>query len=401
MIEVPIALSSNMKPIERIEIHSFGPLRDVVIEDIRPLTVLIGPSGSGKSTLLKVLALFRWLLKMQNIRSFLKQSGIRRSPFRFTFNSYISNNGWRGFVSKETKIIYQYGNSIISYQDGKLNVPEITEVKGLHLEKIAFISDNRVVIPDMLAGQVRANSFYLNETYSDFLLAMEELEQIDIPYLNVHIAREKKSSGQVVYRVEGKGAEKYSISLFDASSGTQSVLPIEAITRYYTQHFNLVKALNQGILRLLVNNDKLSDFKAVTNVGDIDSKRISVMIEEPELSLWPEMQMALMQRMVGACVKDGNVGVMLTTHSPYVLASVNNLIFAHQVGELNAEAASRVVPQMYWLNPDNVAAFMIKEGEIADIMDSDLRQIQSEYIDSASAIINEQYDQLFDIKHGI
>ncbi|MBR8773667.1 hypothetical protein IX308_000600 [Porphyromonas levii] len=401
MIEVPIALSSNMKPIERIEIHSFGPLRDVVIEDIRPLTVLIGPSGSGKSTLLKVLALFRWLLKMQNIRSFLKQSGIRRSPFRFTFNSYISNNGWRGFVSKETKIIYQYGNSIISYQDGKLNVPEITEVKGLHLEKIAFISDNRVVIPDMLAGQVRANSFYLNETYSDFLLAMEELEQIDIPYLNVHIAREKKSSGQVVYRVEGKGAEKYSISLFDASSGTQSVLPIEAITRYYTQHFNLVKALNQGILRLLVNNDKLSDFKAVTNVGDIDSKRISVMIEEPELSLWPEMQMALMQRMVGACVKDGNVGVMLTTHSPYVLASVNNLIFAHQVGELNAEAASRVVPQMYWLNPDNVAAFMIKEGKITDIMDSDLRQIQSEYIDSASAIINEQYDLLFDIKHGI
>ena len=392
-----------MMPTERIEIYSFGPLRHVVIEDIRPLTILIGPSGCGKSTLLKLLALFRWLMKMQNIRSFLKQSGIRRSPFRFTFNTYIVNNGWKGFLNKETKIVYQYGASTIVYQNSKLIVPEITEVEGLHLEKIAFLSDNRVVIPDILAGQMRANSFFLNETYSDFLLAMERLERVDIPYLDVHIVREKKSSGLVVYEVEGQGDQRYSISLLDASSGTQTVLPIEAITRYYAQHFNLVKALNQGILKLLIDNDKISDFKAVTDVGQIDSRRISVMIEEPELSLWPEMQMELMQRMVEICIGNGDMGIMFTTHSPYILSTINNLIYAYQVGENSsvAEAVNEIIPRKYWLNPQNVAVFMINQGQIKDIMDAELRQIQSEYIDSASDIINEKYDQIFNIKHDL
>ena len=44
---------------ESIEIRNFGPVRDVKIETVKPLTILIGDSGSGKSTIMKVLALFQ------------------------------------------------------------------------------------------------------------------------------------------------------------------------------------------------------------------------------------------------------------------------------------------------------------------------------------------------------
>jgi len=53
---------------ESIGIRNFGPIKDIN-EEVRAFTVLIGESGNGKSTLMEVLSLFRWIYKMQNIRS--------------------------------------------------------------------------------------------------------------------------------------------------------------------------------------------------------------------------------------------------------------------------------------------------------------------------------------------
>lgn len=68
---------------EKILIKNFDPIEEVSIQDIRKITVFIGESGSGKSTIMKVVSLFRWIYKMVNIRSFLKYSGVKKSPFRF------------------------------------------------------------------------------------------------------------------------------------------------------------------------------------------------------------------------------------------------------------------------------------------------------------------------------
>lgn len=42
---------------ESISIKNFGPLKNISIDDIKPLTVFIGESASGKSTLMKVIVL--------------------------------------------------------------------------------------------------------------------------------------------------------------------------------------------------------------------------------------------------------------------------------------------------------------------------------------------------------
>jgi predicted ATPase len=329
---------------ESITIRNFGPIREAVLEDIRPLTIIIGPSGSGKSTILKVVSLFRWLLKMMNIRSYLRRAGMKHSPFRLTFQTYIKRNGWTGFVSKETYIEYHFGEVEIIYQDGKLTNPRI---KGeLHLEKVSFIADSRIIIPDILALKARSDEFYTNETLEDFRLAMESLESVEIPFLGVR-ATTKKKEGKKVYQISGSDQpdSDYAISLDNSSSGTQTLLPIVAITEYYATKYDLVTSLNRAIFGYASGSDELKGLRFAENIGDIPSRRVSLMIEEPELSLSPEMQVALFNGLCRRCFTDApkeyEMGVFITTHSPYIVNQLNLLILAGNKGERVDGAALR------------------------------------------------------------
>ena len=69
---------------ESITIRNVGPLKDIVIDDITSLTVFIGQSGSGKSMIMKIIVLMRYIFKRICIRSFLKNAGISRSPFKIS-----------------------------------------------------------------------------------------------------------------------------------------------------------------------------------------------------------------------------------------------------------------------------------------------------------------------------
>jgi len=91
---------------ESIHIKNLGPIKDIFIDTIKPITVLIGESGSGKSTLMKAIALFRWIYKMQNIRSYLKRSKVSKSPFRFRMDTYFKNCGFEQYLKYNPEIIY-------------------------------------------------------------------------------------------------------------------------------------------------------------------------------------------------------------------------------------------------------------------------------------------------------
>ena len=47
--------------IESLKVQNFRALREVVLDKLTPLTVLIGPNGSGKSTVFDALASGRML----------------------------------------------------------------------------------------------------------------------------------------------------------------------------------------------------------------------------------------------------------------------------------------------------------------------------------------------------
>lgn len=99
-------MENNFKTMkESIIIKNLGPLKEVEISDIKPLTVFIGKSASGKSTIMKIIVLMRYIYKMINIRSYLKNAKITRSPFKLRFNSMLQD-GLDSMITAETEIHY-------------------------------------------------------------------------------------------------------------------------------------------------------------------------------------------------------------------------------------------------------------------------------------------------------
>lgn len=120
-------------------------------------------------------------------------------------------------------------------------------------------------------------------------------------------------------------------------------------------------------------------------------------IEEPESNLFPESQKYISEFI--SLVHNQRHSMIITTHSPYILGSFNNLLYAGQTHQSVKEKAAQIIPMDSWLNFRAVSAWFIKNGMIEDCMDHKLHLVQNEKIDEISQVINEEYDKLFDLNY--
>lgn len=378
---------------ESIYIKNLGPIESIEIEGIKPFTVLIGESGSGKSTLMKAIALFRWIYKMQNIRSYLKHSGISKSPFTFRMESYIKNCGFEQFIRKNTEIIYtveftEVNQYKISYLNNKLTVlsgSEIIRKEDIQFNKISFISETRSVIPlwsDKGASLTGSSlGFYFNEVYRDFDLASEHINELELSYLNLKLAIKKTNTGKK-YSIKSKETGDFEIDFKNSSSGIQNSVPVLLITEHFSKKFNFEKAFNKSVLNYLSNTDNLTDFKPVKNLKQI-KKQIFLHIEEPELSLYPDAQCQLINDIINKSfiTNSNSVEVFLSTHSPYIINHLNLLIKANEKNKLINGAN---------INYGNVGVYQVVNGRIEDLMIKNEKLINTNPL---SDTINNTYDQ--------
>lgn len=121
-------------------------------------------------------------------------------------------------------------------------------------------------------------------------------------------------------------------------------------------------------------------------------------VEEPEAHVYPEAQMATIQLLVLMLNNSEMNNLILTTHSPYTLTIINNLLYAARAGRTCAEGVNRIVDKSLWLSSERVAAYRLLEGHLEDIMDEESGEIKAELIDEVSSIINEQYYQMSDLE---
>ena len=120
-------------------------------------------------------------------------------------------------------------------------------------------------------------------------------------------------------------------------------------------------------------------------------------VEEPEAHLFPEAQMATIQLLVLMLNSAPSGHLILTTHSPYTLTVINNLIYAAKVGTLHSDQINSIIPKELWLPLVNVSAYILQNGEASSIIDAELGEIKAELIDEISNVINNQYDQLLQL----
>jgi predicted ATPase len=381
---------------ESISIKNLGPIKNIYIDEIKPFTILIGESGSGKSTLMKVIALFRWLYKQQNIASYLEQSNIPMSFLGEDIITYIKNCGLEQFIQHGTKIDYkiisntEQENHIVFEPYGQpfMDCGHAIYSEDILFGKIAFISELRTFIPHWLdnATSIKGGSlgFYFHEVLSDFGISQDAVEtEIKLPFgdLNFQV---KKTANEKKYTVSSTGNNSFEIDYKNSSSGIQNAVPILLITEHLSQYFSFEKAFNRSVLSYLSQKDKLIDFKPIKNLSDMD-KKIYIHIEEPELSLYPDAQCGLMDDLIKKCFMDNknDIELFVSTHSPYIINHLNLLI---KKFDKNADGAK--------YDYDDLAVYQVCDGGLENLKIQNERLINTNPLSETIDAIYDKYAEL-------
>ena len=421
---------------ERLYLKNFGPIKELDIE-IKPLMVFIGESGSGKSAILKLMSLLRWVHKQNNLRSFFyKAYSIPKKDFSFEIEELFEISSIHEFIGKDTEIVFRINEVEYGYENSKFIYPKEKELKGVSLHKVAFISENRGILPDIYTNTIYKKNhlgrrdwvalpYHLNETYDLFDNAYKKVGKkfhINSTELNFSYTSENRLD----FFIEGeKEGDKFKIKLENASSGTKTALPTELIIHYLTQEFKFDDVFKNGLSKYLfsdgieeiINNTSpisieeyfgniQKGFEELSDNG-IGNEELSIFIEEPELSLFPAAQRRLINRLVKDCFvenKQENCTTRLAfaTHSPYILTSLNNLLLAGEIAKLKPEKEeeiNKIIPKECWLTMEQIGVFSIENGIVKPAIYEDENLINGDYLDSLSEEISEEFSKLLDIKY--
>uniref|UniRef100_UPI003F4B5A1C AAA family ATPase n=1 Tax=Brachyspira catarrhinii TaxID=2528966 RepID=UPI003F4B5A1C len=136
----------------------------------------------------------------------------------------------------------------------------------------------------------------------------------------------------------------------------------------------------------------------------LNKKNQFVIIEEPEAHLYPKMQKEIVEFIVNF-MNMTNSSILITTHSPYILTSANNLLYAGKLKENykdnkeKIEKINNVVGEYGAINPNEINAFKLylNDFRYTNII-NDENEINCEEIDDVSNTINETYTKLFDME---
>ena len=353
---------------ESIEIRNLGPLRDVQIHDIKPLTVIIGESASGKSTLMKVIILMRYIYKMLNIRWYLKNSGIQRSPFKLSLENLL-NDDLSDYFKSGNNVFIRYTFEVngheyhIDYTNGTLSTSGAQNIpnEDLLFLKGSWVSESRNVIPVWVSksslNKGAELGFYFHETLSDFEKATEALHDISLEYvgMDMHVVGQ---NGKKKYYVAPLDMSYSQIELKHASSGIQTSAPLVALVNYFSRAYSFKEAGRRSILDYLYDQDRLSSYRPDMDISEM-MKKIQIHIEEPELSLFPNAQCKMIDDIVRIALmekdSDREVELMLATHSPYIVNHLNILL------NQTKEGRARV-------NSDQIGVFRIYDGELQNLV---------------------------------
>ena len=270
-------------------------------------------------------------------------------------------------------------DSVIRYEatvDGSVYCIEIVKKKlftnisiknsDLLFFKEAFIAETRNIIPTWMS-RVSANKgaklgFYFHETFSSFDDATDFIDGLDIDFLGLTLRIYKTKYGKRFQISSAAAPNSFQLQLQHASSGTQFVVPLLVILRYYAHEFSFKKAFQRSVLNYLFEQDQLSRFRPEIEQSALP-KYVHIHLEEPELSLDPNAQRKLINTMVRQIfydhAADRKLHLMLATHSPYIVNQINVL--------LGASYSKNSEPYLA-LNPEYIDIYAVQDGEISSLM---------------------------------
>ncbi|MEZ4828688.1 MAG: AAA family ATPase [Bacteroidia bacterium] len=136
------------------------------------------------------------------------------------------------------------------------------------------------------------------------------------------------------------------------------------------------------------------------SVGLSNRKEFFV-VEEPEAHLYPLAQKELINAFAIFLNTIPPGKLIITTHSPYILACINILLMAHYVSveTRNAHTIKTHIPKEYWLTSSFFNAYSLGHTEdyCMDIKDPETGLIDQNYLDTISEQLGLQHQELYNL----
>ncbi len=407
---------------EKLIIKNFAGIENLEI-DVNSINILIGPQASGKSITAKLLFYFKSFFNV--IKNGIVNKKNKREIDREQINQFIryfpketwSKNGFsiEYIVGKTSmkihkndkplkfeysenikKIIKNAQKILIAEKQKSINKNNSSNFFAKNFDELInneispFSAYQQIFIPAgrSFFANIQTNIFSLlndNQSLDPFLIefgAFYELLKDDIEtntykdikfqnlmcdILNSNYLREKNKDFLLHF-------DNRKINISNASSGQQEILPLLLILQL------------------------LPEMKFVANGA-------TLYIEEPEAHLFPNAQKKIVQLLARVFnSKLNNFQIIITTHSPYILSSFNNVMYAGSLKNKfkgkKAEQINNIISDEEIISPEKVSAYSLDiGGKKTNLIDKETKLISQNILDSVSNEISIEFGKLLDIEY--
>ncbi len=380
-----------------LHIENFGPVSEALIE-LRTINMFIGEQSIGKSTLAKLITIFTDHVSLYK----LIQGG---QPM---WNSLLKDFNLEIYAEDPYSIIYE-----MEENDIKFHIDIISSRISFYM----IIGMDKTTDPKAISNQIlRLKTFYHSEELKKIAIDLENREMLELLTNSLYIPAER-----IIYSVL--------TNLMPALTLAKSSVPTNLLrfmvelnnakAEYPRFHISLldVSFQHEGIEDTIVWDDKTIPISAASSgiqslvplllvfqYAIANREYSSYVIEEPECNLFPTKQVELLKEILKA-VKNSDRTLTITTHSPYLLSAMNNILFAGMLSEKYGKGIKKyvdeIIPEEYQLKSNECAVYSlgkeINRGVYCtSLLDPETRMIDFNSLDMVSEQLGNEFESLQD-----
>jgi predicted ATPase len=402
-----------------IKIKNFGPIKEGFADNdgflsIDKLMLFIGGQGSGKSSIVKLISTLTWIEKALAKGTISIDDVVKKDAFKTEWCEWQSI---QNYFKIESYIQYNGKYLQFKYETGLVEVV-IKEVDNYEIPKITYIPAERnflSVIEEL--EKVKGLPKSLNWTLEEYIKACRSLfKPIPIQINNIEFLYDKNTR---VTSISGNGYRDLKLS--EASSGIQSVVPMMVVL-YYLKYFinnpktNSIDNLSfaeREVLRSLESdlalNLDLSQEVFQNALNNLQKKFLPqylfTIIEEIEQNLFPQSQKKILFKSFEFNNDIEDNYLILTTHSPYIIAYTTLAMKAFKVKEQangNVDLLKKIeaiVSIKSCIDPNLTGIYQIDdEGKVVSIKSERGLILDNNFLNDSLENTNDLFNELLDIE---
>ncbi len=415
---------------EKLIIENFAGIDHLEIE-LNKINIFIGPQASGKSITAKLFFYFKSFV--EEIKKGV-ESNKTKTEIKNAYTSRLKNYFPRETTWPKKSFLLKYfieDNWIsISKQEEKRLVIKYSESFNLIMDKtkdISLYEHNKAFMSDRISSY---------EISHNFKKAFDELVEKHFSFLSI--------ANQFYIPAGRSFFSNIQSNIFSMLNSNQSLDPFivefgsfyEDFKRIFPDNFDgeisseteKLYEIIDSILHSSYKRKNETDYLIHKNDREVDLLHASsgqqeslpllitlrvlnkipfpaiIYIEEPEAHLFPDAQKNIIQLLAKVFnSKSDNYQIILTTHSPYILSSFNNLMYAGSLDEKldksKIKKLNRLVPKEERIDPKIVSAYSLDiGGKKKNLIDRETGLISQNYLDDVSNKISNQFGKLLDLE---